>query len=250
MKQTVLLYHQISRTQRSEIIYIAKFLILSTSRIKRISRISCLIPPKISGTLQRSLARAPQWIKQLLRIFGPELIRINSIVKTARSAVLKIRAERGFFFRRQPLNFENMTLVARRREHFCFFLATFLVAQLSPKRSVLVQKNSLASCQRCRHSVEPRALMCPFKHSDLIAWSLLIGHPTHKYLWGRLCFVHVCCLLSTVTVTPAETRIIQQKHFSQKRFRLRFTRSAPVYDLAFHGVHKHPAVAVRNSWRR
>jgi len=58
MKQTVILYHQISRTQRSEIIYIAKFLILSTSRIKRISRISCLIPLSISGTLQRSLAGA------------------------------------------------------------------------------------------------------------------------------------------------------------------------------------------------
>ena len=88
------------------------------------------------------------------------------------------------------------------------FLAIFLVAQLSLKRGVSVQKNSLASSQRCRHSVEPRALTCPFKHSDLIAWSILIGHPTHKYLWGRLCFVHVCCLLSTVAVTPAETRIM------------------------------------------
>ena len=76
-------------------------------------------------------------------------------------------------------NFENMTLVARRREHFRVFLAIFLVAQLSLKRGVLVQKNSLASCQRCRHSVEPRYVW-PFKHSDLIAWSLLIGHPTHK----------------------------------------------------------------------
>jgi len=88
---------------------------------------------------------------------------------------------RSFFWRRQPRNFENMTLVASRREHF---RAIFLVAQLSPRRGVLEQMNSLASCQRRRHSVEPRALMCPFKHSDLIAWSLfkLIGHPTHKYL--------------------------------------------------------------------
>jgi len=68
---------------------------------------------------------------------------------------------------------ENMTLEARRREHFRFFLAIFLVAHLSPKRGVFVHKNSLASCPRCRHSVEPRALTCPFKHSDLIAWSLL-----------------------------------------------------------------------------
>jgi len=153
--------------------------------------------------------------------------------KTARSAF--------FFLRRQPRNFENMTLVARRREHFRVCLATFLVAQLSPKRNVLVHKNSLASCQRCRHSVEPRALTCPFKHSDLIAWSLFSWHPIHKYFWGRLCFVQACCLLSTVKVTPAETvlGLCQRKRFSQKRFRLRFR-----------GVHEHLAVAVRNSWRR
>jgi hypothetical protein len=51
-----------------------------------------------------------------------------------------------------------VTLVARRREHFRDFLAIFLVAQLPPKRGALVHKNSLASCQLCRHSVEPRAL--------------------------------------------------------------------------------------------
>jgi len=94
---------------------------------------------------------------------------MNKLIKTARSAVSKNRVERGFC----PRKFENMTLVARRREHFRVFLAMFLVAQLSPKRGVLVHKISLASCQRCRHSVEPRALTCPFKHSDLIAWSLL-----------------------------------------------------------------------------
>jgi len=136
-----------------------------------------------------------QWIKQLLKILDPAV----------------------FFSRRQLRNFENMTLVVRRREHFQVFLAIFLVACLSPKRGVLVQKNSLASCQRCCHSIEPRALTCPFKHSDLIAWSLLIGHPTHKYLWGRLCFVHVCCLLSTVMVTPAETRIMSTS-LSSRRF--------------------------------
>ena len=64
-----------------------------------------------------------------------------------------------------------MTLVARRREHFRGFLAIFLVAQILPKRAVLVHKNSLASCQPCRHSVEPRALACPFKQSNLSAWS-------------------------------------------------------------------------------
>ena len=57
-------------------------------------------------------------------------------------------------------------------------------------RAHVRSKNSLASCQRCRHSVESRALTCSFKHGDLIAWSLLSWHPTHTYLWGRLCFVH------------------------------------------------------------
>ena len=50
------------------------------------------------------------------------------------------------------------------------FLAKFLFVQLPPKRGVLVQKNSLASYQRCSHSVAPRALTCPFKQSNLSAW--------------------------------------------------------------------------------
>jgi len=148
------------------------------------------------------------------------VLHIQHVVLVSRLCRFKLSllifSKRGFFLRRQPRNFENMTLVARRREHFRVFLAIYLVAQLSPKRSVQVQKNSLASCQRCRHSVEPRALTCPFKHSDLIAWSLLIGHPTHKYLWGRLCLVHVCCLLSTVTVTPAETWIMSTSLWSRR----------------------------------
>jgi len=57
---------------------------------------------------------------------------------------------RFFCLRRQPQNFENMKLVARRRKLFQVFLAIFLVAQLSPKRGALVQKNSLASCSRVR----------------------------------------------------------------------------------------------------
>ena len=73
--------------------------------------------------------------------------------------------------RRQPRKFENVTLVARRRVHFRGFLAIFLVTLLPPKRGVLVHKNSFASYQRCSHSVEPRALTCPFKQSDLSACS-------------------------------------------------------------------------------
>ena len=77
-----------------------------------------------------------QWRKQLLRMFGPEFIGINSLIKTVRSAVSKNRVERDFFLRRLTQNFENVTLVARRREHFRGFLTIFLVAQLPPKRVV------------------------------------------------------------------------------------------------------------------
>ena len=58
-------------------------------------------------------------------MFGPEIIQINESIKIAWSAFLKDRAERGF---------ENLTLVARWREHFRIFLAIFLLAQLSPKK--------------------------------------------------------------------------------------------------------------------
>jgi len=95
---------------------------------------------------------------------------MNVSIKTARSAVSKNCVERGFFVCGEILKHD---LVACRIEHFRGFGAIFLVAQLSPKRGVLVHNNSLASCQRCRHSVEPRALTCPFKYSDLFAWSLL-----------------------------------------------------------------------------
>ena len=94
-------------------------------------------------------------------MFVPKSIRINQLYKTVRSAVSKNRVERGFFLRRQPRNFENGTLVARRRVHFQVFLVIFLVAPLPPKTGVLVHKNSLASYQWCSHSVEPRALTCP-----------------------------------------------------------------------------------------
>ena len=66
-------------------------------------------------------------------MFGPELIdqlklREARYPKTARSAV--------FVWRRQPRIFENVTLVARRREHFQVFLAIFWVAELPPKQVI------------------------------------------------------------------------------------------------------------------
>jgi len=103
--------------------------------------------------------------------FSKSSIRINELIKTMRSAISKSRAERDFL-RRQPQNFENVTLAAHQRKHFWGFGRFFgLLNQV--QRSILVHKNSLASCQRYHHSVESRALTCPFKQSNLSAWSLL-----------------------------------------------------------------------------
>ena len=125
--------------------------------------------------------------KQLLRIFGPELIRITVLIKTARSAAFFFAASAAKFWKR-----DISTIWARRREHFRGFLATFLIVQLPPKWGVLVHKNSLASCQRCRHSVEPRALTCPFKQR---IW--VLGHVrTVGFRWGIP--LAVCCFLWTV----------------------------------------------------
>jgi len=62
------------------------------------------------------------------------------------------------------------------------FCGNFFGCWTPSNRGVLVHKNSLASCQRCRHSVVPRALTCPFKRSNLSTWSLLSWHPAHTYL--------------------------------------------------------------------
>ena len=107
--------------------------------------------------------------KTILRVFGHDLIGFDSLINTARSAAAKTH---GFFFlvQRQARNFENVTLVARRRKHLQGFLATLLVAQLPPKRGIFVHNNSLASCQWYRHIVESRALTCAFKQSNLSVW--------------------------------------------------------------------------------
>jgi len=64
---------------------------------------------------------ARQWSKQLDRIFGTELLDQNCA-----SAI--------FFWRRQPRNFENLSFLARRREHFRGIGADFFVAELPQKR--------------------------------------------------------------------------------------------------------------------
>jgi len=75
------------------------------------------------------------------------------------------------------------------------FLVIILVAQLPTKRGVLVHKNSLASCQWCCHSVEPRALMCPFNQFKLRASSLSSWvTPSHDWDYTAALLLNVCCL--------------------------------------------------------
>jgi len=89
--------------------------------------------------------------------------------------------------------------------------AIFWVAELPSKRGILVHKNSLACCQRYCHSVESRALTCPFKHSNLSVWSLLSWHLIHTYLWGRLCFIQAVC--SPLSRSRRVTQIVSIEAF-------------------------------------
>jgi len=90
-------------------------------------------------------------------------------------------------FRCQPQIFENVTLVVRRRVHFRGFLAISLVAQLPPKRGLLVRKNSLASYQRCDYT-SSHALWCVL--SNKVIW--VLGHVQICRLWVRH---SPCCTL-------------------------------------------------------
>jgi len=110
-----------------------------------------------------------------------------SSIQTTLCAVLKT-AQRRFFSDTEKFWERDISSAWERA-----FPGVFLVAQLPQNRQVLVKKNSLASCQRCRHSVESRALTFSFKQSNLSVWSLLSWHPTHTYLSGRLCFIQVAC---------------------------------------------------------
>jgi len=118
-------------------------------------RTNCSLKPsnKTDGTTERLTGKPRRRFWKSARDLPNSPVSMGS-EPVGKTNVQDIR----FFLRRQAQNFENTTLVARRREHFRVFLAIFLVAQLSPKRGVFVHKNSLSSCQRCRHSVEPRAL--------------------------------------------------------------------------------------------
>jgi len=155
-------------------------------------------------------------------MFGPELIRINSLINELKPCGARFHA---VFLASAAKFWIHDISSASEKEFPVFFGDIFACSTLSKKRCFSTQEFT-RFFQRCRHSVEPRTLTCPFKHSDLIARSLLSWHPTHKYLWGRLCLVQACCLLSTVTVTPAETRIMSTEALLSKTVLVKIPRSA------------------------
>jgi len=104
-----------------------------------------------------------------------------------------------------------------------FLCDIFGCSTLSKKRCFSTQEFT-----RFLSTVSSQHRTRPFKHSYLIAWpeSFLSWHPTHKYLWERLCFVQACCLLSTVTVTLAETRVMSTAALLSKTVSVKILRSA------------------------
>ena len=62
---------------------------------------------------------------------SPNFKSMNELIP--REARFQKNSRSDFFCGVKPLNFENVTLVARRRQHFRGFWAIFLVARLPPK---------------------------------------------------------------------------------------------------------------------
>jgi len=167
-----------------------------------------------------------QWRKQLLSILGRELIQINKVIKTARSVVSQYLR---FFFlcgvSREILETWHEYHVGENisRGFWYFF---WLLNSL--QRGILVHKNSLASCQRYCHSVESRALTCPFKQSNLSAslefeCFVTVELTTQTYISLRETLFYPSCLLPTVTDTPSDSNSVNRSA-SLKRFsRIIFT---------------------------
>jgi len=80
---------------------------------------------------------------------------MNLWIRTAQLSKLFFAAPAEFFRKRNVSSAsENAKLVARRRKQLRAFWTIFWSLN-SLQKGVLVHKNTFASCQRCRHSVEP-----------------------------------------------------------------------------------------------
>ena len=117
-----------------------------------------------------------------------------------------------FVLRRQPRNFENVTLVARRRKYFQIFLAIFWLLNSFQKEGLLVHKNSLTSFYGVV-TASSHALSRVF--SNQVIW--VLGH-----CWVDTQHIHtfegdsvLCRLIALHRHGHAEwLKLCQQKHFS------------------------------------
>ena len=102
------------------------------------------------------------------------------------------------FFVGRPRNFENVTLVAHRREHFQEFLAICVVAELPQTRGAWVHKNSLTRCQLVSSQRQATCSDVSFRTKQSCFVTVELTPHTNTHL--RETFVFQSCLLSTVSV--------------------------------------------------
>ena len=138
----------------------------------------------------------PELIEQL----QPREARFQKIDRSF-SHFLFLRHDRGFFFwRRQPRNFENVILVARRREHFPEFWGDPLLTQ------GFTRVLSTGVVTALSHA--PSRVL-----SNKVIW--VLGHcwintpHIHTSEWDSLLFQS--CLLSTITVTPSVSDYVNRR---------------------------------------
>ena len=95
----------------------------------------------------------------------------------------------------------------------------------------------------CRLSIESPALMCPFKQSNLGAWSLLSWHPTHTHLRVRLSVFSKLFALHRHGYAEW-LGLCEEQRFSST-ISVNSHKHYREYDSShsYHRVHAHPAVA-------
>ena len=132
-------------------------------------------------------------------------MRAERFQKTARSSV---------FFLRRPPNFENVTLVARRKEHFWGFVVIFLVGQLPPKRGILVETDARKGLfgHRCAQPERPSW------------WFWFVQSEARNVIWDNGCAqgmgqVQVACNLHLGCVQPLESPWLIHHCHQQVRIR-------------------------------
>jgi len=91
----------------------------------------------------------------------------------------------------------------------------YMYSHAAPPKKGILHKNSLASCQRYCHSVKSRALVCPFKQSNLSACHCWVDTPHLHTIEGDSVLSKL--FLPAVMVTPSDSNYVNRSA-SLKRF--------------------------------